>query len=53
MADLAKEGLMSRDQPFNNTGVDYFGPFYVRQGRSNVKRYGILYLPAWLSGPFI
>ena len=43
MADLPKERLMSGDPPFTNVGVDYFGPFYVRQGRSNVKRYGCLF----------
>ena len=43
MADLPKERLRSGDPPFTNVGVDYFGPFYVRQGRSNVKRYGCLF----------
>ena len=43
MADLAKERLTSGDPPFTNVGVDYFGPFYVRQGRSNVKRFGCLF----------
>ena len=42
-ADLPKERLRSGDPPFTNVGVDYFGPFYVRQGRSNVKRYGCLF----------
>jgi len=43
MADLPKESLMSGDPPFTYVGVDYFGPFYLRQGRSNVKRYGCLF----------
>jgi len=51
MADLPKERLMSGDLPFTNVGVDYFGPFYVRQGCLNVKYYDA-YLLAWLSGPF-
>jgi len=43
MADLPKERLMSGDPPFTNVGKDYFGPFYVHQGRSNVKRHGCLF----------
>jgi len=43
MADLPKERLKSGDPPFTYVGVDYFGPFYVRQGRSSVKRYGCLF----------
>ena len=43
MADLPKERLMSGEPPFTYVGVDYFGPFLVRQGRSNVKRYGCLF----------
>lgn len=43
MADLPKERLMSGDPPFTYVGVDHFGPLYVRQGRSNVKRYGCLF----------
>ena len=42
MADLPKELLMSGNPPLTKVGVDYFGPFYVRQGRSNVKCYGCL-----------
>jgi len=34
MADLPKKRLMSGDPPFTHVGVRYFGPFYVRQGRS-------------------
>ena len=43
MAELPKGRLMSGDPPSANTGVDYFRPFYVRQGSSNVKRCGSLY----------
>ena len=43
MADLLKERLMSGERPFTNIGVDYFGPLLVRQGHSNVKRYGCLF----------
>jgi len=43
MADLPKERLMSGDPPFTHVGLDYFGPFYVRQGCSQVKRYGCLF----------
>ena len=43
MGDLPKERLMSEEPPFTHVGLDYFGPIYVRQGRSNVKRYGCLF----------
>ena len=43
MGDLPKERLSSEEPPFTHVGVDYFGPLYVRQGRSNVKRYGCLF----------
>jgi hypothetical protein len=29
--------------PFTYVGIDYFGPLYVRQGRSHPKRYGCLF----------
>ena len=43
MADLPKERLTSGDPPFSHVGVDYFGPLYVRQARSTVKRYWWLF----------
>ena len=38
-------GLRSepRRPAFAHTGLDIFGPFYVKQGRSQVKRYGCIY----------
>ena len=43
MADLPKERLTPEDPPFTSVGVDYFGPLYVQQGRSHVKRYGCVF----------
>ena len=43
MADLPKERLMSGKPPISHAGVDYFGPLYVREARSNVNRYECLF----------
>ena len=43
MADLPKGRVTSSHPPFYFAGIDYFGPFYVRQGRSSVKRYGCVF----------
>ena len=43
MADLPPERCNPNEAPFTYVGVDLFGPFYVRQGRAEVKRYGCLY----------
>ena len=43
MADLPADRISPGLPPFTNTGVDYFGPFLVKQGRSQVKRYGALF----------
>ena len=42
MADLPKNRI-SPAPPFTYTGVDYFGPFIIKEGRKEVKRYGALF----------
>jgi hypothetical protein len=43
MADLPSSRLKSDESPFTYTGMDFFGPFEIRQGRSTRKRYGVLF----------
>ena len=43
MADLPSGRVTSDNPPFHHTGVDYFGPFLVKQGRSTVKHYGCIF----------
>ena len=43
MADLPFERLEANKPPFTNTGIDYFGPIEIKQGRSVVKRYGVIF----------
>ena len=43
MADLPKERLVPYLPPLTYTGVDVFGPFYVKRGRSCVKVYGCIF----------
>ena len=43
MADMPKERVTLDKPPFIYTGVDYFGPSYVKQGRSQPKRYGCVF----------
>jgi len=43
MAPLPAVRVTPNKPPFSATGVDYFGPIYVKQGRSEVKRYGCLF----------
>ena len=41
MADLPSDRTEVAP-PFTNTGLDCFGPFFVREGRRTVKRYGLI-----------
>ena len=43
MADLPTDRVTPNKPPFTFVGVDYFGPFMVKQGRPLVKRYGCLF----------
>ena len=42
MADLPEDRLESAP-PFTYSGVDYFGPWYIREGRKELKRYGVIF----------
>ncbi|XP_068228001.1 uncharacterized protein [Palaemon carinicauda] len=43
MADLPSDRICPGDPPFTNTGADCFGPFFVKQGRSIVKRWEAIF----------
>ncbi|XP_043956787.1 uncharacterized protein LOC122822295 [Gambusia affinis] len=43
MSDLPQDRVLPDSPPFTNTGVDFFGPIEIKRGRSNVKRYGVLF----------
>jgi hypothetical protein len=43
MADLPEDRVIPNKPPFTFVGVDCFGPFMVKRGRSLVKRYGVLF----------
>ena len=43
MVDLPSCRLMNDHPPFTFVGVDLFGPMFVRQGRSDLKRYGCIF----------
>lgn len=43
MADLPRDRISPNEPAFTRVGVDYFGPFEVKRGRSTVKKYGVLF----------
>ncbi|XP_058176694.1 uncharacterized protein LOC131291492 [Anopheles ziemanni] len=43
MAPLPRARLAVFEAPFSRIGVDYFGPFLIKQGCSNVKRWVALF----------
>lgn len=43
MTDLPLSRVSPDDPPFTSVGVDSFGPFDVKRGRSQVKRYGVIF----------
>ena len=43
MANLPRDRITPNKPPFTYVGVDFFGPFEVKQGRSRMKRYGCLF----------
>ncbi|XP_043212074.1 uncharacterized protein LOC122376326 [Amphibalanus amphitrite] len=44
MADLPQDRVTPDLTPFAVTGVDLFGPFYVKRGRATVKRFGVIFV---------
>ena len=42
MSDLPTDRIQP-EQPFIYSGVDFFGPFYIKEGRRESKRYGVLF----------
>ncbi|XP_068738016.1 uncharacterized protein [Montipora capricornis] len=43
MANLPQDRVTPNKPPFTYVGVDCFGPFWVRRGRSQAKRYGVIF----------
>ena len=43
MADLKEDRVTPSKPPFTDVGVDCFGPFTVRRGRTTAKRYCVLF----------
>ena len=42
MADLPK-CRVSTEPPFTYCGIDFFGPFVIKEGRKEIKRYGVVF----------
>ena len=43
MSDLPADRDQPDRPPFSHVGVDCFGPFAIKRGRADMKRYGIVY----------
>ncbi|XP_055589038.1 uncharacterized protein LOC129741339 [Uranotaenia lowii] len=43
MGPLPKARLTPHVRPFSFTGIDYFGPYYIKIGRAAVKRWVVLF----------
>ena len=43
VADLPSDRLQIEQPPLSHVGIDYCGPFNVRQARNTVKRYGCVF----------
>lgn len=43
MSDLPQDRLLPDEPPFTNVGVDFFGPFDIKRGRTSLKRYGVIF----------
>ncbi|XP_068206223.1 uncharacterized protein [Palaemon carinicauda] len=43
MADLPPDRVESGKPPFYRTGVDLFGPFFVKRGRAQMKHWGVIF----------
>ena len=44
MGDLPRARLTPHEPPFTYTGLDFFGPFYVKRARSTEKVYGCIFV---------
>ena len=43
MADLPEDRISCAEPPFTSCGADMFGPFIIKEGRKELKRYGIIF----------
>ena len=43
MSDLPHDRVNVPEHAFTHVGLDYFGPFQIKRGRSVVKRYGCIF----------
>ena len=43
MANLPSDRVTPELPPFTHAGVDFFGPFFVKRGRGQLKKYGVIF----------